>query len=175
MAYALDDFCQDSRTILTSDASIQNRIDKVAEKLKGLLTDPDFVAATFTEGMPAGKRELYHDPDLDFYVLAHVQEGGKRGTPHSHGSSWAIYGNVNDLTRMREYRRVNPESEEGAVLTQSAEYDLRSGDTKGYGPGYIHSTEHPQTCWVIRVTGTDLDKIERYRFRKLRDRLLENA
>lgn len=175
MAYGLEDFCQEGRAILMSDAPIQSRIDTVAEKLKSLLTDPDFVAATFTEGMPAGKRELYHDPELDFYVLAHVQEGGKRGTPHSHGSSWAIYGNVNDFTRMREFRRVNPLSEEGAVLVQSAEYDLRRGDSKGYGPDAIHSTEHPQNCWVIRVTGTDLDKIERYRFRKLRDRLLEDA
>ena len=175
MAYGLDQFCSDARDILKDGGPIQERLDRVAAKLSGLLTDDAFVKATFSADTPAGKRELYHDPDLDFYVLAHVQEGGKRGTPHSHGASWAIYGNINGATRMREYSRTNPETEEGVVLKKAAEYDLRRGDTKAYGPGYIHSTEHPETCWVIRITGTDLDQIERFRFRKMRDQLLEDA
>ena len=75
-----------------------------------------FVAETFTDDTPVGKRELFHDPELDFHVLAHVQEGGKTGKPHSHGTSWAIYGNAKNLTEMTEYRRVNPESEENVVL-----------------------------------------------------------
>lgn len=175
MAYTLQDFCQDSHDILAGDAPLQQRIDAVAQKLGGLLLEPGFVASTFSAGTPPGRRELFHDPDLDFYVLAHVQEGGKRGSPHSHGASWAIYGNATDLTRMREFRRVNAEGEEAWVLEQTAEYDMRTGDTKAYGPGHIHSTEHPQTCWVVRVTGTDLDQIPRYRFRKLRDRVLEKT
>jgi hypothetical protein len=175
MAYGLQDFCRDTNEILQGEGSIQSRLDAVAAKLSGLLTNDAFVTATFSADTPAGKRELYHDPELDYYVLAHVQEGGKRGTPHSHGASWAIYGNINGATRMREYVRTNPESEDGAVLKKSAEYDLRRGDTKAYGPGYIHSTEHPETCWVIRITGTDLDKIERFRFRKLKDKLLEEV
>lgn len=175
MAYDLQDFCRDTHAILKGEGSIDQRLDAVAAKLSGLLRNGDFVKATFSADTPAGKRELFHDPELDFYVLAHVQEGGKRGTPHSHGASWAIYGNINGATRMREYVRTNPENEEGAVLKKSAEYDLRGGDTKAYGPGYIHSTEHPETCWVIRVTGTDLDQIERFRFRKLKDQVLEEA
>ena len=39
-------------------------------------------------------------------------------------------------------------------------------------PGVIHSTEHQQKAWVIRVTGTDLDKLPRYHFRK-QDKILE--
>ena len=35
----------------------------------------------------------------------------------------------------------------------------------------IHSTAHPEKAWVIRVTGTDLDKLPRYHFRK-QDRIL---
>ena len=112
--------------------------------------------------MPVGKRELFHDPELDFYVLAHVQEGGKTGRPHSHGTSWAIYGNAKNVTNMTEYRRANPESEEHVVLEPVAKYGLRPGDTRGYGPGVIHSTQHPEKAWVIRVTGCDLDKLPRY-------------
>lgn len=175
MAYTLQEFCSDTKAILKGAGTINERLEKVAAKLSGLLTDKDFAAQTFDADTPAGKRELYHDAELDFYVLAHVQDGGKRGTPHSHGASWAIYGNIDGATRMREYQRTNSESEEGAVLKKSAEYDLCAGDTKAYGPGYIHSTEHREKCFVIRITGTDLDQIERFRFRKLRDQVLEEA
>lgn len=175
MSYSLQQFCADTNTILGEGGPIQLRLDKVAEKLSTLLLDEGFATATFSPDTPAGKRELYHDAEFDYYILAHVQEGGKRGTPHSHGESWAIYGNINGATRMREYKRVNPENEEGAVLEKTAEYDLTRGLTKAYGPGYIHSTEHPEKCWVIRITGTDLDQIPRYRFRKLRDKVLEEA
>jgi predicted metal-dependent enzyme (double-stranded beta helix superfamily) len=165
MSYSLDQFCKDANAIMNRDASIQERIDDVAAKLSGLLVDEDFVKATFDDAMEPGKRELYHDPDHDFYVLAHVQQGGKRGNPHSHGASWAIYGNINGATRMREYKRTNSENEEAHVLEKIAEYDLTKGVTKAYGPGHIHATEHPEKCWVIRITGTDLDQIPRYRFR----------
>jgi len=52
---------------------------------------------------------------------------------------------------------------------------LRAGETRAYGPGVIHSTEHPQKAWVIRVTGTDLDAIPRYRFRAKTDRIVEKV
>jgi hypothetical protein len=115
---------------------------------------------------------LFHDKELDFYVLAHVQEGGKKGKPHSHGSSWAIYGNAKAVTGMTEWRRVNPASDEHYELTMSSQYGLGVGQTRAYGPGVIHSTEHKQKAWVIRVTGTDLDKLPRYHFRK-QDKILE--
>jgi hypothetical protein len=103
-----------------------------------------------------------------------VQEGGKRGQPHSHGTSWAIYGNARNVTEMTEYRRVNPEDEDHVVLAPSSKYMLRPGDTRAYGPGVIHSTAHPEQAWVIRVTGTDLDTLPRYHLRK-QDRVLESA
>src|SRR6185312_1153395 len=100
--------CTDSRAILKANP-FADGLPQVADKLSRLLTNPDFVRATFNVDTPVGKRELYHDPELDFYVLAHVQEGGKTGKPHSHGSSWAIYGNAWNATEMTEWRRVNPE------------------------------------------------------------------
>src|SRR5262245_37635561 len=112
--------------------------------------------------------------ETDFYVLAHVQEGNKTGKPHSHGSSWAIYGNAREYTEMTEWRRTNPESEEHAVLRPVSSYRLGPGETKAYGPGVIHSTAHPKKAWVIRVTGTDLDVLPRYHFGK-HDRVLAQA
>jgi predicted metal-dependent enzyme (double-stranded beta helix superfamily) len=173
MAYTLAQFCKDANAILKSQPQASALL-KVAERLSELLVNPDFVAESFNDDTPVGRRELFHDPELDFYVLAHVQEGGKTGKPHSHGTSWAIYGNAMNATEMTEYRRVNPESEENVVLEPVSKYALRPGDTRSYGPGVIHSTAHPQKAWVIRVTGTDLDKLPRYHLRK-QDKVLERA
>ena len=132
------------------------------------------MADTFHESIPPSKRELYHDPELDFYVLAHVQQGGKAGKPHSHGTSWAIYGNAKNSTEMTEWRRVNPQSDDHAELVAISKYSLGAGETRAYGPGVIHSTAHPEPAWVIRVTGCDLDKMPRYSFGK-KDRILEKV
>jgi hypothetical protein len=103
-----------------------------------------------------------------------VQAGNKIGKPHSHGASWAVYGNARATTEMTEWRRTNPESEPHAVLEAVSKYPLGPGDTKAYGPGVIHSTAHPDKAWVIRVTGTDLDVLPRYHFGK-HDRILEQT
>src|SRR5262245_10828032 len=173
MAYTLADFSADTNAILKAKP-LAEALPQIADRLSTLLVNPDFVAETFSDDSPPGRRELFHDPELDFYVLAHVQEGGKTGKPHSHGSSWAIYGNARNLTEMTEYRRVNPESEDNVVLEPASQYALRPGQTRSYGPGVIHSTAHPDKAWVIRVTGTNLDKLPRYRLRK-QDRVLEKA
>jgi hypothetical protein len=173
MAYALDEFCAESRAILKTEP-LEGALAQIAQRLGRLLSNPAFVGATFSDDMPPGRRVLHHDTETDFYVIAHVQAGNKVGKPHSHGSSWAIYGNAREYTEMTEWRRVNPASEDHAVLEASRKYRLGPGETKAYGPGVIHSTAHPRTAWVIRVTGTDLDHLPRYHFGS-KDRILEKA
>ena len=173
MPYTLDEFCTESRGLLKTEP-LSNALGHIADGLGRLLSNPGFVAETFSDDMPPGRRILHHDPETDFYVLAHVQEGNKTGKPHSHGSSWAIYGNAREYTEMTEWRRTNPESEQHAALQPVSKYRLGPGDTKAYGPGVIHSTAHPKKAWVIRVTGTDLDVLPRYHFGK-HDRLLAQA
>lgn len=173
MAYTIDEFCAESRALLKAQP-LMDALAQMSKRLGRLLSNPAFVAATFSDDMPPGRRVPYHDPETDFYVLAHVQEGKKTGKPHSHGASWAIYGNAREHTEMTEWRRVNPESEDHAVLEQVSRYRLEPGQTKAYGPGVIHSTAHPEKAWVIRVTGTDLDVLPRYHFRK-QDRILEKT
>jgi hypothetical protein len=173
MAYTLEQFCTESRAILKAKP-LASALAQVADRLSRLLANPAFVAEAFDEDMLPGKRVLFHDPELDFYVMAHVQEGGKTGKPHSHGASWAIYGNARASTQMTEWQRTNPQSEDHAELTAVSKYSLEPGQTRAYGPDVIHSTAHPQSAWVIRVTGTDLDKLPRYHFGK-KDRILEGV
>jgi hypothetical protein len=173
MPYSLDQFCTDLHATLKAKG--ESGLPDVARHLSDLLKNPDFVANTFNDDMPPGKRELWHDPETDVYVLAHVQEGAKVGKPHSHGNSWAIYGNAMGVTEMTEWRRVNAASEDAVVLEQSEKYPLGPGQTRSYSSGMIHSTAHPQKAWVIRVTGTDLDNLPRYRFRPKMDKILERV
>jgi hypothetical protein len=165
----LEEFCAECRSLLQSGRALPQALALMAEKLALVLRNPDFVAATFDDDMPPGRRVLHHDGETDMYVLAHVQEGEKAGKPHSHGASLAIYGTAHGCTEMTEWRRVNPETEQHAVLEACERYALRCGETRAYGPGVIHSTAHPHKTWVIRVTGTDLDVIPRFRFREQQD------
>jgi hypothetical protein len=54
-------------------------------------------------------------------------------------------------------------------------YRIGPGEVHAYGPGVIHSTAHPEKAWVIRVTGTDLDTLPRFRFDPRKDRILAEA
>jgi hypothetical protein len=173
MPYTLKDFCADLSTTLKSKR--ENGLSDIADKLSMLLANPAFVSETFSDDTPIGRRELWHDPETDVYVLAHVQEGAKVGKPHSHGASWAVYGTARGVTEMTEWRRVNGADQEGAILEKTKAYALGPGQTQAYGSGVIHSTAHPQKAWVIRVTGTDLDAIPRYRFHPKTDKILERA
>jgi predicted metal-dependent enzyme (double-stranded beta helix superfamily) len=175
MAYTLKEFCADHHALLTSGQPLDKVLPQIAEKLSVLLRNPEFVAETFNDDTPIGRRTLHHDPDTDVYVLAHVNEGPRKGSPHNHGASWAVYGTARAVTNMTEWRRTNAENEEQAVLEPVAHYSLTPGLTRAYGPGVLHSTEHPTKTWVIRVTGTDVDAIPRFRFKPERDRIVEKV
>ena len=174
MGYTLDQFCKDMHDTLARGVNDASR-EAVAEKLKALVSNPDFVKATFKDDTPPSKEVLFHDKDLDVYVLAHVQRAGKGGNPHSHGNSWAIYSNCAGITEMTEWRRTNPESADHAELVADKKYDIGPGQTRAYGPGMIHSTAHPGKAWVVRITGGDLDNVPRFRFDPRKDKILENA
>ncbi len=174
MAYDLDQFCADTRATLQSSDALPDKLARISERLGVLLANPAFVASAFADDAPPGQRLLHRDPATDFHVLAHVQRAGKSGMPHSHGTSWAVYGSARGYTEMTEWRRVNPESDAHAELVATSKYAIGHGQTRGYGPGVMHSTRHPKKAWVIRVTGTDLDKLPRYHFRK-QDKILEKV
>src|SRR5262249_3314656 len=155
---------------LQAEGALGGKLDRVAQELARLIANPAFVAAAFAGDAPR-QRPLHRDPATDMHVLAHVQRAGKSGNPHSHGASWAVYGSARGFTDMTEWRRVNVESEPAAVLEPATKYRLDEGKTHAYAPHVMHSTAHPEAAWVIRVTGTDLDHLPRYRFDPRRDRI----
>jgi hypothetical protein len=85
--------------------------------------------------------------------------------PHDHGHSWAIYGQATHYTDMTEWEReddgANPER---ARLKPVKKYRLMPGQAGIYQEGRIHSIDYPDNARFVRVTGTNLDMIERVRF-----------
>jgi hypothetical protein len=76
MPYALSDFC--AAITRTIKAKGEAGLPELADKLSDLLNNPAFVAEAFAGDNPPPKRELWHDPETDVYVLAHVQNRGPR-------------------------------------------------------------------------------------------------
>ena len=57
MAYTLDQFCADHHALLTSGQPLAQTLPKIAEKLAVLLRNPQFVAETFNDATPVGRRD----------------------------------------------------------------------------------------------------------------------
>jgi hypothetical protein len=162
MAYELDQFIADIRAILKRDPGPAGR-EEVRRNLERLLTNNDFVAQTCGDDAPLGLKVLYEDKDLGFQVLAHVNDKARKSPPHDHGASWAIYGQATKYTDMIEWERVGGDDKH-AELKEIKRYRLDPGHAGIYQSGAIHSIDYPDRARFIRVTGTNLDKINRVRF-----------
>src|SRR5215470_9214979 len=163
MAYELDQFISDCRSILDRDPGPGGR-EQVRSRLERLLQNPDFVRL-HCEDAPRGLHVLYEDPGLGFQILAHINDKGRTSPPHDHGASWAIYGQATKHTDMTEWERVDGGTGlDDSKLRPVKQYKLMPGQAGIYQDGAIHSISYPDQARFIRVTGTNLDQICRLRF-----------
>ena len=170
MAYSFEQFCKDANAALQADQGRGGK-ETIRRNLEALLKNDDFVRSVCGSDAPYGVRQLYRDPDFDFVVLAHVNKDARKSPPHDHGSSWAIYGQATEHTDMSEYRRVDGNSGAGdAELEHVRTYRLTPGLAGLYDVGAIHSIDYPEGARFVRVTGTDLEAVERLKFDTARGR-----
>jgi hypothetical protein len=163
MAYELDQFISDCRSALAQDPGPAGR-EKVRTQLERLLQNPDFVSR-HCEQAPRGLHVLYEDPELGFQILAHINDKARVSPPHDHGDSWAIYGQATHYTDMTEWEREDDGADPAhAKLTPVKKYRLMPGHAGIYQDGRIHSIDYPDHARFVRVTGTNLDRIQRVRF-----------
>jgi hypothetical protein len=163
MAYDLDQFIADCRTHLSRDPGPAGR-EAVRLDLERLLANPDFVRAYCGEDVSRGLKLLYEDKTLGFQVLAHINDKARVSPPHDHGASWAIYGQATHYTDMIEWEREDNGSDpKHASLKPAKKYRLNPGQAGIYQDGKIHSIDYPDNARFVRVTGTNLDKINRIR------------
>jgi predicted metal-dependent enzyme (double-stranded beta helix superfamily) len=164
MAYGLEEFCADCRASLRADPGPGGR-ERIRQALEKLLVNQDFLAAHCGPDAEPGRHTLYHDPELDFHVLAHIHHKANVSPPHDHGPSWAVYGQAVEHTDVTEWQRVDDGPDEGhAELEPAATYRLEPGKAGLYDVGVVHTVDYPTGARFIRVTGTDLDHVRRLKF-----------
>lgn len=164
MAYTFEQFCKDASAALRADPGRGGK-ETIRRNLEALLKNQAFVQSVCGADAEYGTHQLYRDPDLDFVVLAHVNKDARQSPPHDHGSSWAIYGQATEHTDMSEYRRVDGNAGAGdAQLEHVKTYRLTPGLAGLYDVGAIHAIDYPANARFVRVTGTDLEAVERLKF-----------
>ncbi len=161
MAYDLDQFIADTRSTLERDPGPKGR-NEVMTNLEQLLKNQDFVDKYCGDDQPTGIKTLYEDPKLGFQILSHVMGKARVSPPHDHGKSWAIYGQATKYTDMTEWEREDDGSDPTHAKVKAVKkYRLNPGQAGIYQDGDIHSIDYPDNARFVRVTGTDLDKIDR--------------
>jgi len=164
MTYTLDAFIKEAKSALADHDGPAAR-EQVRVLLEKLLANPAFVDEAVGPKAPIGARKLYEDKELGFVVLAHCNPKPHKSPPHDHGSSWAVYGQAIKHTDMSEYRRLDAGTGAGeAKLEKVKSYRLEPGHAGVYDVGAIHAIDYPEGSRFVRVTGRDLDHVQRLKF-----------
>jgi hypothetical protein len=163
MTYALTQLAADIRETLKADSSPAAK-EKICGYVSKALTDKAFIANHLkTRASGAHPREvLYEDPELGFCICGHVHDGAAHGSPHDHGSSWAIYGQAVGVTEMTDWRIVEKGSGDKPSLVEPVKtYAMNPGDAHLYDVGAVHSPKRDAPVKLIRIEGANLDNIKR--------------
>ena len=163
MAYTLTQLAADIRETLKADAGRAGK-EKVCALVSRSLTDKAFVAAHLKDRMPgAHPREvLYEDPELGFCICGHVHDSPAHGSPHDHGSSWAIYGQAVGITEMTDWKIVQKSSgSEPSLVEPVKTYAMKPGDAHLYDVGVVHSPKRDAPVKLVRIEGKNLDHVKR--------------
>lgn len=163
MGYTLDSFAARCRDILKAENNPAGR-SKVCSVLQEALKDEDFVKKTFDDATPE-RKILYEDPDLGFCILAHNYHGPKESPPHDHGPSWAIYGQAKGETAMSDWELLEPATtEKPGKVRKTRSYKLTPGVAHVYNEGDLHSPSRTDATRLIRLEGTNMEKVKRLKF-----------
>ncbi len=161
MSYTLEQFAADIKSALKADAG-SGGIAKVREHVSKALLDKDFVAKHVTADQCKPRKVLYEDPELGFCICGHVYDKAHTGSPHDHGTAWAIYGLAEGNTEMTDWQIVSKGSGETPTLVEKERsYMLTPGDCHYYKVGAVHSPKWDGPTKLIRIEGANLDRVQR--------------
>ena len=166
MGHTLESFSLACHDILGAEPGPDGRR-KLCALLEDALKDDAFVGAQLRDDGPE-RKILYEDPTLGFCILAHNYKGAKESQPHDHGPSWAIYGQARGETVMSDWTRVVPATEHtpGKVRLATS-YTLKPGMAHVYNEGDLHSPRRDGPTQLIRIEGTNMDKVRRLAYEKV--------
>jgi len=163
MTHTVAQLANEFRAALKSQPGPAGR-EKVCKLLKEVLVDQDFIKATFDDNTPE-RKILHEDPELGFCILAHQYKGPKESPPHDHGPSWAIYGQVAGETAMSDWELVSPASpDQPGKVKHKTKYKLTPGVAHVYNEGDLHSPSRLGPTRLIRLEGTNMEKVKRLKY-----------
>lgn len=163
MGQTLEQFAQACRKALQDQPGPAGR-KQVCELVKNVLSDAEFVKTYITDDLPE-RKVLYEDPDLGFCILGHVHHAAKGSKPHDHGPSWAIYGQAAGETLMTDWELVAPPGEETpGKVRHVRDYSLKPGQAHFYDIGVLHSPERKGPTKLLRIEGTNMERVKRKAF-----------
>jgi hypothetical protein len=163
MATTLEQFASECRRLLQAHPGPVGR-GKVGELVQTVLRDEAFVERHLGDDVPE-RKILYEDPMLGFCILAHHYRGAKESAPHDHGPSWAIYGQARGETLMSDWTVLEPAAEgKPGTVTRARTYPLKPGDAHVYNEGDVHSPRRDGPTKLIRIEGTNMERVKRLSF-----------
>ncbi len=161
MAYTLEQLSADIAKALKADAGAVGK-QAVCKLVSKVLLDKDFVDKHLNADQCKPRKVLYEDPELGFCVCGHVYETAAHGSPHDHGSSWAIYGVAVGDTEMTDWRIVRKGDGHTPTLVEPDKtYVMKPGDAHLYDVGAVHSPKRDGLTKLVRIEGANLDRIKR--------------
>jgi predicted metal-dependent enzyme (double-stranded beta helix superfamily) len=162
----LDGFARQCHDILSAEPGPAGR-QKVRALLEQALRDREFVDASVDDKTPE-RHILYEDAELGFCILAHNYTSSKDSPPHDHGPSWAIYGQARGETHMTDYERVaEPTDGKPGKAKAQRTYKLVPGVAHLYNERDLHSPRRDGPTQLIRIEGTNMERVKRERFEKV--------
>jgi len=163
--YTLERFLADTRATI-EDKGAPSGLAEIRDHLEKLLRNPELLKKHLGDPVPYAERTtIGHDPVTDVHVLVHGREKAGKSSVHDHGPCWVVYGNYQNPTRMRRWRRLDDGSRPGhAELTLQRELLNEAGQAVAFAVGDIHSIEYGDDTFFIRVTGGDVETEETLRF-----------
>ncbi len=151
-------FAQRAHDLLAADPGPAGR-EQVRLLLETFLLTPE--AASLVGDDQPQRRVLHEDP-LGFEILGHVFREARRTTPHDHGPSWAIYGQVSGESIMDEWTIVEPATaEQGGKVRLSHTYSLTPGIAHLYNERVLHAPRRDAPAKLIRIEGPGVNSTKR--------------
>ena len=161
MTYTLEQLSADIRAALKADPGPAGK-QAVCKLVSRVLLDQDFIAKHLNAAECKPRKVLYEDPELGFCICGHVYEKPAHGSPHDHGSSWAIYGVAVGDTEMTNWRIVKKgDGETPNLVEPEKSYVMKPGDAHLYDVGVVHSPKRDGLTKLVRIEGANLDRIKR--------------
>ena len=165
MGRTLEQFSAACHQILAEEPGTEGR-KRVCTLVQDVLKDDSFVATHLGDDVPE-RQILYEDPRLGFCILAHFYKGARESQPHDHGPSWAIYGQARGETVMSDWELVEPATEDKpGKVRHVRSYRLSPGMAHLYNEGDLHSPRRDGPTRLIRIEGTNMDKVRRLKFER---------